>query len=53
MQAGTRSWNITFEGSGKIGGITLSTNKYAPAPKFYEKNGFVNCEHVMFMAKSL
>ena len=36
-----------------LGGITLSTNKYAPAPKFYEKNGFVNCEHVMFMAKSL
>ena len=36
-----------------LGGITLSTNKYAPAPKFYEKNGFVNCEHVRFMAKSL
>lgn len=36
-----------------LGGITLSTNKYAPAPKFYEKNGFGNCEHVMFMAKEL
>lgn len=36
-----------------LAGITLSTNKYAPASKFYEKNGFVNCEHVMFMAKEL
>ena len=36
-----------------LAGITLSTNKYAPAPKFYEKNGFVNCEHVIFMAKEL
>ena len=34
-----------------MAGITLSTNKYAPAPKFYEKNGFVNCEHVILMAK--
>lgn len=33
--------------------ITLSTNKYAPAPKFYEKNGFMRCEQVMFMAKEL
>ena len=23
-----------------LAGITLSTNQYAPAPKFYEKNGF-------------
>lgn len=37
----------------KLAGITLSTNKYAPAPKFYEKNGFGNCEHVIFMAKEL
>lgn len=36
-----------------LAGITLSTNKYAPAPKFYGKNGFENCEHVMFMAKSM
>lgn len=36
-----------------LAGITLSTNKYAPAPKFYKKNGFVSCEHVMFMAKEL
>lgn len=32
-------------------GITLSTNKYAPAPYFYRKNGFADCEHVLFMAK--
>lgn len=36
-----------------LAGITLSTNKYAPAPKFYEKNGFVPCEHVIFMAKEM
>ena len=36
-----------------LAGITLSTNKYAPAPKFYEKNGFVDCEHVIFMAKEM
>lgn len=34
-----------------LAGITLSTNKYAPAPRFYEKNGFGKCEHVIFMAK--
>ena len=37
----------------QLAGITLSTNKYAPAPKFYEKNGFMCCEHVIFMAKEL
>ncbi|MGN0395436.1 MAG: GNAT family N-acetyltransferase [Coprococcus sp.] len=36
-----------------LAGITLSTNKYAPAPKFYEKNGFSPCEHVLFMAKEI
>lgn len=36
-----------------LAGITLSTNKYAPAPRFYEKNGFTDCEHVMFMAKEM
>ena len=35
----------------QLAGITLSTNKYAPAPLFYKKNGFVDCEHVLFMAK--
>ena len=34
-----------------LAGITLSTNKYAPAPNFYRKNGFSDCEHVLFMAK--
>lgn len=34
-------------------GITLSTNKYAPAPKFYRKNGFADSEHVLFMYKEL
>ena len=37
----------------QLAGMTLSTNKYAPAPKFYEKNGFASCEHVMFMAKEM
>ena len=36
-----------------LAGITLSTNKYAPAPHFYRKNGFVDCEHVLFMAKEM
>ena len=36
-----------------LAGITLSTNKYAPAPYFYRKNGFVDCEHVLFMAKEM
>lgn len=36
-----------------LAGMTLSTNKYAPAPKFYEKNGFGLCEHVIFMAKEM
>ncbi len=36
-----------------LAGITLSTNKYAPAPKFYQKNGFKDCEHVLFMCKEM
>ncbi|MGN0686925.1 MAG: GNAT family N-acetyltransferase [Oscillospiraceae bacterium] len=36
-----------------LAGITLSTNKYAPAPDFYRKNGFSECEHVLFMAKEI
>ena len=36
-----------------LAGITLSTNRYAPAPSFYRKNGFVDCPHVLFMAKEL
>ena len=34
-----------------LAGITLSTNRYAPAPHFYQKNGFEPCEHVLFMCK--
>jgi len=34
-------------------GITLATNKYAPAPKFYKKNGFEESVHVLFMYKEL
>lgn len=37
----------------KLAGFTLSTNRYAPAPQFYKKNGFVDCEHVLFMAKEV
>ena len=36
-----------------LAGITLSTNKYAPAPNFYRKNGFADCKHVLFMAKEV
>ena len=36
-----------------LAGITLSTNKYAPAPNFYRKNGLVDCEHVLFMCKEM
>lgn len=36
-----------------LAGITLSTNRYAPAPVFYRKNGFADCEHVLFMAKEI
>lgn len=35
----------------KLAGFTLTTNRYAPAPMFYKKNGFVDCEHILFMAK--
>lgn len=34
-----------------LAGFTLSTNRYAPAPNFYRKNGFVNADHVLFMFK--
>lgn len=37
----------------KLAGFTLSTNKYAPAPIFYRKNGFVDCEHILFMCKEI
>ena len=34
-----------------LAGVTLCTNKYAPAPVFYRKNGFSDNEYVMFMYK--
>lgn len=37
----------------QLAGITLSTNRYAPAPLFYKKNGFIDSEHVLFMAKEI
>ncbi len=36
-----------------LAGFTLSTNRYAPAPNFYRKNGFVDCEHILFMCKEI
>jgi Acetyltransferases len=36
----------------RLAGFTLTTNRYAPAPQFYKKNGFVDCEHVLFMCKA-
>lgn len=37
----------------KLAGFTLSTNRYAPAPQFYKKNGFVDCDHILFMGKEV
>lgn len=34
-----------------LAGFTLTTNKFAPAPNFYRKNGFLDAEHVLFMYK--
>lgn len=41
-----------YVGTHHLAGITLSTNKHAPAPEFYRKNGFFDCEHVLFMGKA-
>jgi aminoglycoside 6'-N-acetyltransferase I len=37
----------------KLAGFTLLTNRYMPAVNFYEKNGFVKAEHVVFMYKEV
>ncbi len=37
----------------RLAGLTLSTNKYAPAPNFYRKNGFMDNEYIMFMYKEM
>ena len=34
-----------------LAGFTLNTNRFAPAPKFYEKNGFQTNEAVILMYK--
>ena len=34
-----------------LAGLTLETNKYAPAPNFYRKNGFQDNEYVIVMYK--
>ncbi len=34
-----------------LAGLTLCTNKYAPAPKFYKKNGFSDNEAIVLMYK--
>lgn len=37
----------------KLAGFTLTTNRFAPAPNFYRKNGFVDCDHVLYMGKEV
>lgn len=37
----------------KLAGFTLSTNRYASAPQFYKKNGFIGCERILFMGKEV
>ena len=36
-----------------LGGVTLLTNRYHPAKLFYEKNGYIGAEHVIFMYKEV
>ena len=36
-----------------LAGLTLTTNRYAPAPDFYRHLGFGDCGHVLFMAKEV
>lgn len=35
----------------ELAGLTLCTNKYAPAPGFYRKNGFEDSGAIIFMYK--
>lgn len=39
--------------SQNLAGLTLLTNKYFPARNFYEKHGFTQADHVVFMYKEL
>ena len=36
-----------------LAGLTLTTNRYAPAPDFYRRLGFSDRGHVLFMAKEV
>lgn len=36
-----------------LAGFTLTTNRYAPAPQFYKKNEFAECEPIIMMAKEM
>lgn len=36
-----------------LAGITLSTNRYAPAREFYKNRGFAECEHVLFLCREI
>jgi aminoglycoside 6'-N-acetyltransferase I len=36
-----------------LAGLTLSTNRFTPAPNFYRKNDFSDAEHVLFMYKEI
>ena len=36
-----------------LAGLTLSTNRFTPAPDFYRKNDFSDAEHVLFMYKEI
>ncbi len=37
----------------RLAGFTLTTNRYAPAPCFYRKNGFCDADHVLYMYKEV
>ena len=36
-----------------LAGITLATNRFAPAAGFYRRHGFTDCGHVLFMAREM
>lgn len=36
-----------------LAGFTLSTNRYTQAPQFCRRNGFTDCEHILFMGKEI
>lgn len=36
-----------------LAGLTLLTNRYFPAKRFYEKHGYIQADHVVFMYKEL